>query len=106
MPTCCNNRPIGATTVKTVPLPPITREQADAEPSTERLQFPAPRAYPQNRAAITAVYDGFTVTFELLDTGVGKVEQFISTLIERGYTPAALPATPAKGQNGNGHTPA
>jgi hypothetical protein len=76
--------------MRTVNLPEITREQAQNEPAADRLQFKE-RAYPQNRATITTVYDGFTVQFELYDTGVGKVEQFIGTLQERGYTPAAVP---------------
>ncbi len=98
--------------MRAVNLPQITAEQAENEPAADRIQFPPTRAYPQNRATITAVYDGFHVQFELFDTGVGKVEQFIGTLQERGYTPApvAAPArqqngTPAAATNGHAHCP-
>jgi hypothetical protein len=104
----------GARTMTTTPrkgsvplaaLPPISQADANAEQEADRL-FPEPRAYPKNRAAIQAIYDGFIVTFEVTDAKIGQVEQLIGTLIERGYTPAALPVAPAQGQNGNGHAPA
>jgi hypothetical protein len=91
--------------MKAVNLPQITAEQALNEPAADRLTFPATRAYPKNKATITAAYDGFLVTFELCDIGIARVEEFIGQLQERGYTPAAAGAAAPHQQNGNGHAP-
>ena len=74
--------------MKTVNLPEITREQAVNEPAADRLQFPPTRAYPKNRTVIHATYDGFQVQFELCDIGIGRVEEFIVQLTERGLAAA------------------
>ena len=82
--------------MKTVALPKITAESAEAEPVADRLQFPATRPYAKNRAVIHATHDGFHVQFELCDIGIARVEEFIGQLTERGYTPGGVtPRAPA-----------
>jgi hypothetical protein len=89
----------GATTLKTVALPQITREQAEAEPAADRLTFDRKitiSTQVQHRGRLlTIVSEGYTADqlCDLLDKRFGTPDQLVSI------------SPPRSQANGNGHAP-